>query len=684
MKKYLIYIAVSFLFSGILSAQNFDRNAIPKAGPTPSINIAKPQIFKMSNGLTVLVVENHKLPRVNVALTIDRAPVKEGNIVGVGSVLSTQLGNGTTNISKDEFNKKIDYLGANLSFWMSGASANMLSKYFVDVMELMADAVTHPKFDDKEVKKAIDRKIEELKTEEKSAKTISRNIYNALIYGKNTALGEFITKESLEKIKTVDVENFYNNYYTPNSAYLAIVGDVKFKKVKKLVEKLFADWKAGKEVGQTEISLENQKNISETEINVVNLPSAVQSVINAGHITKVRKKDPLYFSANIANYILGGGTLESRLNQNLREKNAFTYGAYSLLSFYKYAPSFKVNTSVRNEVVPGAVSEIMVELENIQNITDEELVNAKAQMKGRFIRSMEQPGTIAQFSINTLIEDLPADFFNNYLKSVENVTKESVVHAVKEVILPSQTRILVVGNVEEMGDLEKIGFPVKYFDKNATPTTKPQKKTIASGITTKTIAEKYIKAIGGYDAVNKVKSITLDATAKVQGMEMNMVVKSAVGAKTSIETKMMGNTMQKIVFDGNKGFVEARGQKQSLPEEVKVKMAGEKNVFPELSFGENKNYELKGVETVNEQEAYHVKNGTKSYYYSVASGLKIAEVEVQKMGEKEVRIPINYSDYKEVEGVLLPFKITQSIMGQDIAFAVSSYVFNQVTDADFK
>ena len=128
MKKQLTYIAVAFLFAGTISAQKIDLNAMPKPGPTPAINIAKPKTFQLKNGLTVMVVENNKLPRVNASLTMDRPPYYEGSVAGVSEIMAEQFENGTTTMSKDDFNKKVDYLGANLSFSSNGAAANSLSK----------------------------------------------------------------------------------------------------------------------------------------------------------------------------------------------------------------------------------------------------------------------------------------------------------------------------------------------------------------------------------------------------------------------------------------------------------------------------------------------------------------------------------------------------------------------------
>ena len=446
--KNIKYIAAAFLFSGMVYAQNIDINAMPKPGPTPAINIAKPNSFKLKNGLTVLIVENNKLPRVNIRLTIGRPPVYEGNIVGVGEIMADQLGMGTTKLSKEEFNKKIDFLGAYLSFSSEGAGANTLSKYSTQVISLMADAVVNPKFSAEEVNKSKERTIEGLKTKEKDAGEIARRVDNALTYGKNTALGEFVTEESINRIQLKDVQDFYKKYYAPDNAYLVIVGDVKTSEIKKLVEKEFGKWKKS---GTKFAAVEPTKNLPATEINIVDVPTAVQSVIRVGNISTLQMKDPQYFSGVIANYILGGGG-EARLFMNLREKNGYTYGAYSRLSTSKYSPSFTANASVRNEVTDKAVVEFMNELKGISQIKPEELANAKAKLKGEFIMSLEKPETIARFALNERLYSLPADFYANYLKSIDKVTTSDVSAAAKAYILPNQSRIFVAGKGAEIAE----------------------------------------------------------------------------------------------------------------------------------------------------------------------------------------------------------------------------------------
>lgn len=681
MKKQLSYIAVAFLVSGMLTAQKIDLNAMPKAGPTPAINIAQPKTFTLKNGLTVMVVENHKLPRVNMSLTMDRPPIFEGNKSGVSSIMADQLGNGTTTLSKEEFNKKVDYLGANLDFYSGGASANTLSKYFTQVTELMADAIINPKFTTEEVEKSKERTIEGIKSSEKSASAIAQNVFSALTYGKNTARGKFETEETVKNIQLADVQEHYKKYYAPDNAYLVIVGDVNFNDVKKLITKNFSSWKKSGTVYPT---LEPANNLAKTEINVVDVPTAVQSVVNVGNLTSLKMKDPKYFAATIANYILGGGA-ESRLFMNLREKNGFTYGAYSSLDTSKYSSDFSANANVRNEVADKAVKEFMNELNGIATIKPEELANAKAKLKGNFIMSLEKPETIARFALNQKTQNLPADFYTNYLKSIDKVTVSDVSNAAKTVILPNQTRIFVAGKGSQISKgLESLGYPVKYFDRFANPVEKSAEKAVDANTTVATIAENYLKAIGGKEALQKVNSITTLATGTVQNMPLELSMIQAKGGKNNVDVKMMGQSMQKTVFDGKNGYMMVRGQKIDLPQETKDEMAKNKELFPELTFASDSSCKLSGIEKYNGEDSYVVKQGDNTYYYSVKTGLKTGEIKTTKMMGQTMTIPFTYSDYKEVSGVKLPYKFTQSAMGQDLNFEVKSYQINQAKDEDFK
>lgn len=681
MKKQFTYIAAAFLFAGMVSAQKIDLNAMPKPGPTPAINIAKPKTFQLSNGLTVMVVENNKLPRVSASLSMDRPPYYEGAVVGASEIMAEQFENGTTNMSKDAFNKKVDYLGANLNFSSNGAAANSLSKYFPQVLSLMADAIVNPKFSAEEIQNSKERAIEGLKSEEKNASAIASRVSNALMYGKNTSRGEFETVESINKIQLADVQNIYKKYYAPDNAYLVIVGDVKFDKVKPMVEKAFSGWKKA----NTPLTpVEPASNVATTEIDVVDVPTAVQSVVSLNNINNLRMKDPDYFAATIANYILGGGG-EARLFMNLREKNGFTYGAYSNMSASKYSPQFSASASVRNEVTDKAVKEFVNELNAISTVKPDELENAKAKLKGNFIMSLEKPETIARFALNQKVQDLPADFYTNYLKSIDKVTAADVSNAVKANIMPGKSRIFIAGKASDISEgLEKLGYPVKYYDTNANPVAKPSAKKVDANVTVASVADKYIDAIGGKANVSKISSYTINAAMSMQGQNIDLKMVKAQGGKEVTQVTMMGQVIQKQVFDGKTGYSEQMGQKVPMkPEQIASKQMNTE-LFEEMAFAKSPEYKLTGIEKIGGEDSYAIKGPETTYYYSVKTGLKTGETRTVKAQGQEVSVPTVFSDYKDVAGVKMPYSITVNQMGMDMTMTVKSYDINQAKDSDFK
>jgi zinc protease len=682
MKKSLYSIAAVFFISGVINAQVIDLNQMPKPGPTPTVNIAKPQTFKLKNGLTVLVVEDHKLPRVNTTLTFDHPPVMEGDKAGLSGIMSDLLGSGTATISKDDFNKKVDYLGASINYDANGAFANSLSKYYPEILTLFADGVTDAKFSADEMAKSKARSIEGLKVDEKSAQTIANRVFNALSYGKNTALGEFTTEKSLNAITLPDVEADYKKYYAPNNAYLVVIGDVKFNEVKKMIEKAFDGWKRSDYKFQ---ALPKFSNVPKTEIDVVDVPTAAQSVILLGDLHQLKMKSPQYFAATTANYILGGGSLETRVNMNLREKHGYTYGAYTSLDTSKYDSNFGGTANVRAEVTDQAIKEFMTEINGIKTIKPEELKNAKAKLKGSFILALEKPETVASFALNLITQDLPKDFYTNYLKSVDEITVDQVQKAADDFIKPNNMRIFVAGKTSVFADnLEKLGYPVKYFDDYGNPVAKPETKKVDSNVTLATVADNYIAAIGGKNKVSKVTSITSHAATKFQGMDISIKDTEATGGKKNQEVSAMGNVVQKMTYDGTKGYMVSQGNKMDMPPAMQASYAKEKEIFPELMFATSKGYTLGGIEKINGADSYVVNGPDTKYYYDVKTGLKTAEIKTTDMGGQKMEVPTYFSNYKAVDGVMFPFTIKVNQMGQDMQVEVSSYELNKATADDFK
>ena len=655
-------IIVLVLLSTSLNAQ-LDRSIMPESGPAPEIFFGKPQTFQLDNGLTVMVVENTKLPRASASLSFDNPLIFEGDIAGVSSILAEMVGNGTQSISKEDFIEEIDYMGASLNVTGSGAFAGSLKRYFPRVLELMASAVLEPLFTQEEFDRQKNLIKESLKTGEKDVGTAADRVESFITYGPQHPNGEFISQESLDKASLQDAIDFYNNYSSPSNAYLVIIGDVNYDEIKSKVTDLFGSWNS-KEVSSS--SFPSPNNPDETEIIFVDMPNGVQSVVSVINTVEFNKKNSDYFAALVANRILGGGGA-GRLFNNLREDKGWTYGSYSGISeSYKTKGLVIAQAQVRNEVTDSAAIELLMELDKMKNtyVLDEELNSAKAKYTGNFVLSLENPSTIAGFARNIITQDLPEDYYNSFLENINSVTKEDVQNAAKNYFLTDNTRVFITGKGSEiLESIENIEYngkklKVRYFDKYANEIERPN-YTVDSSISAEDVIDDYIKAIGGKDALSEVTSIEIKATSNIQGTVLEMYSIKNNQNQSLMEMSAMGMTIAKTVFNKYQGYNEVNGQRIPLTEVELEQAIINSALFSELNFDFSL-VQLVGTSDVDGEKAYEIKvTDNKSVFYSVDTGLKLKEVESQEVEGNLIVGETYYREYEEVEGILLPKVINQ-------------------------
>ena len=682
MKTRILSIIAIITMSFASNAQ-IDRSTMPTPGPDPVVKLGTAEKFSLENGLTVIMVENHKLPRVSATLRIDNQPYFEGEIAGVSGMMGSLLGRGTSSITKDEFNEKVDFLGASVNFFSSGASARSLKKYFSEVLDLMADGVKNSKFNQEEFEKEKEVTLENLKAEEKNIPAIASRVENVLVYGSKHPNGEFVSKKSVNKITLEDVKNNFNTYYKPNNGYLIIVGDINPKETKALVTALFADWQKG------EIPVSNfpkPENVSTAEINFVNMSNANQSEISIVNTIDLTLGDKDYYAALLANKILGGGG-SARLYQNLREDKAYTYGSYSRVRQDRQTGVFKATASVRNVVTDSSIVEIQKEINKIryQKVSSKELQDAKEEYIGGFVMDVQKPATAANYALNIALYNLPEDFYANYIKNINSVTVDDVQNAAIKYFKGDKARIMVTGKgIDVLKNLEKTDYIINYFDVEGNPTDKPAMTLpIPEGMTAETVINKYISAIGGEEKVLAVKTTVTIANATIQGTPLVMTMKAAAPNKVSQEISVMGNTMQKTVFNGTTGYSSSRGQKKDMTAEEIAKAKTESGIFKDLTYASG---ELLRVEPLEGKNAIVLKYKDSEIYYDMTSGLKVKEVKTATGPDgKEIKVPTVYADYKEVNGVKFPHSIGIKSGPMNLDFVVQEIKVNEgVSDADFK
>ncbi|GAB3330424.1 hypothetical protein GCM10027429_07690 [Marivirga atlantica] len=660
MKLRLIYLML-FALIGTTAVAQVDRTEAPEPAEPKEINIAKPYTFELKNGLKVYVVENHKLPRVAFSLSLDRDPILEGDKAGYVSFAGQLMMRGTESRTKAQLDEEIDFIGANLSAFSTGMFGSSLTKHKDKLLDLMTDVLYNPAFPEEELEKLKKQTLSGLAASKDDPNSIASDVRGVLNYSLDHPYGEFTTEESVENITLEDCKKYYQTYFKPNIAYLAIVGDITPKEAKKLIKSKFSSWEAN-EVPSFEY--ETPKAPEETYVALVDREASVQSVINVTYPVELEIGDADVIKARVLNQILGGG-FSSRLMQNLREDKAYTYGARSSLSSDELIGNFTASASVRNEVTDSAITEFMAELIKIkeEGVTQKELDAAKASIIGSFARSLESPQTVASFAINTAKYNLPEDYYTNYLKNVNAVTLEDVKAMAQKYIKPGHANILVVGKGADIAaSLGKFG-EVKYFDRYGVQYDPNDRVKIPEGITAQNIIDKYVEAIGGKEALEGVINIKTVYEASVQGQKLTLTsVKNNKASKQAIT--MMGMNFMSTVYDGSDVKITQQGQNVPVGEEDKKDLPIDAQVTPELNYDKlGVTIELAGAQNINGKTAYGVKvtmpsGKTSTQYFDAESGLKVKSVVTNEgPNGQSMTSTTEIKSYKEVDGIKVPEKM---------------------------
>ncbi|WP_194777877.1 M16 family metallopeptidase [Pararhodonellum marinum] len=680
--KNIAILMICLVLSTLATAQ-VDRSKLPEPGPAPEIKLGDAATFTLDNGLKVFVVQNNKLPRVAFSLVLERDPILEGEKAGMTGFVGEMLTAGTKNRSKEALDEEVDFIGASLNAGSTSIYGSSLKKHQEKILELMTDVLYNPIFPDSELDKLKKQTITGLAASKDNPDAISNRLVSSLNFGRNHPYGELETEATVNNVTVEDIKNYYETYFKPNIAYLAIVGDIDKKEAEKLVKKYFTKWEKGQVPSK---SYEMPTPPEGNKVAVVDRASSVQSVINLTYPMEMSLANEDYLSTRVLNYILGGGS-SSRLFMNLREGKGYTYGAYSSIGSDKLVTSFSANASVRTEVTDSALHEFIYEIDKMvkEGVTEQELEAAKANLSGSFGRSLENPSTIANFAINTERYQLPKDFYATYLQRLSDLSVEDINAVAKKYLKPENMHITVVGDGSGLkGKLDSFG-PVAFYDNQGDPAR--ELAEVDADLSAEQVIENYINAIGGWDAAKAIKTAKVNLTADIQGQVLTQDFTFDVdNEKFNQKVSMMGNTLSNVTIADGKAVMTMQGQTQALPEEQF--QAAKMNMFliPELHYKDLAyEMELDGIRDVEGEDAYKVivtnpVGGKTVNYYSVESGLKVKNENAQS-GDTF------YNKYDTFSGVKYPIEMTvvSPMIPMPLQAKVNSLDVNvSLTEADFE
>ncbi len=688
MKKVTLSI-LSLALCGATWAQQLDRSIKPKPGPAPEIKLGKTESFTLPNGMKVYVVENHKLPVISCSIQLDIRPELEGDMAGYRDMMSSLLLSGTKTRTKDQLNAEIDKMGANINVSSEGINGSGLKKYQERILELMSDIAMNANIPQSELDAEKKKALSALETQKNDGDAMVNNVSAAVNFGSKHPYGEVANESTIGKISLDRCNNYYATYFRPNVAYMAIVGDVTLSEIKPLIEQYFGKW-AKKDVPVSTYFIPEIATTKLTKVAFAPRTAAVQSVVSVTYPVDLKPGTPDAIKARVANTILGGGS-QGRLFLNLREKHAWTYGAYSSLQEDALEGTFSATVKCRNIVSDSSVEALLTEMKAMQTekVADTALQNSITYLSGGFAIGLEDPKRVAQYAINIERYNMPKDFYQNYLKNLSAVTAEDVMEVSKKYIRPDHANIVVAGSKDDVAEkLARFSADGKidFYDNVGKPITPSETKAVPAGVTAGEVYKKYIAAIGGEKAINGVKDIKLIMNSEIQGTPLIITeMKKAPNMyKQTIEVSMSGKSMvvQKQVYNGVKGYQEAQGQKADITGDDLEDVKQSADIAADLH-GEKYGIKrtLKGMENLNGTSVYVLNivdgKGKKSTeYYDAATSLLLKKIE----GEGDKLQISEYAEYKEVpggNGYKMPYKVTQTAGGQTFAATVKSIEINK-------
>lgn len=688
MKKLITLVALT-AFTGVYG-QQIDRSVRPAAAAAPTINIKNSEVFKLSNGITVILSENHKLPRVSFSLTMGASPMIEGSKAGTNNIMGQLLTSGTNKRSKDILDKEVDNMGADLNADGHAVYFSCLTKHMETGLDIMQDVTMNAAFPQSEFDRIKKQNESGLLSAKSDPNTMASNAESKIDFP-NHPLGEVMDEASLAAITLDDVKNNYKQVFTPNGAYLVIVGDITKENAMKMAEKYFGAWKGGqayKEDFGTGLKAKGNRVI------FVNKPGAVQSVISITFPIEMKPGASDQIALNVMNSILGGGSFGARIMQNLREDKAYTYGAYTSFEVTRNGSWFGTSGSFRNEVTDSAITELLAEIKKISDsyVTDDELNLAKSAMAGSFARSLERPQTVARFALNIIRDNLAADYYQTYLKRLDAITKDDVL-TVAQKYFKNGFNIVVVGNEDILPKLK--AFDTDGVIEKLDPFGNPVKEMKKADITADQLIERYINTVTKTanakelaKKMKKVKSVVKKIELSSPQIPVVITMTDAFVApnKEAMKIEAQGMVFQSSYYDGTKGseMNMQTGKEAMSAEEIAAKKKGE-GLFPESTYKTSgMKYEIKGIETIAGKDYYVLmtNDGQKeSYdYFDVATNLKFKTVSITKEGEETMEATTMYDDYKEVDGFLFAHKLTQVMGEMTLSGAVKTIEFNGTVD----
>ena len=436
-------------------------NRAPVSKDVLRVELPRPDVTKLKNGLTLVLLEDHKLPTVAFSMWIRPGQLADpSDLPGLASFTAGMLREGTERRTSAQIAAEVDSLGATLNavsgFGASYTSVNAsgLVGDAGKILDLLSDIVLHPAFPAEELAKYKQREQAGLEQRLSNPNFLAQQAMHRALYAEPPLSVVAPTKESIEKVTLDDLKKFHDQHYRPGNTLIGATGDFKTEDMRALVEKTFGAWSGAAEP----VTLPKTSLPQSSKIMLIDRPGSVQTFIMAGNRT-IRRADPDYYALAVMNQVLGGGP-QSRLFLDLREEHSYTYGAYSRANAEDYPGDWESSAAVRTPVTDGSMQRFIYEFKKIDDepVPATELDDARRAIVAGFALSLEQPGQLLANALMVQHHGLPADYWDRYPDQIAAVDAAKVQAAAKKYVDLNHMQWVGVGDAQQIEEtLSKYG-----------------------------------------------------------------------------------------------------------------------------------------------------------------------------------------------------------------------------------
>lgn len=423
----------------------------PPAGPEVEFRLPIPKEVKLKNGLTVLVAEVHGLPLVSYALAFrGGSALDPKGKAGLSSLAFGLLGEGTKKRDALSFTNAITDLGASF-----GVSANQdrgllsisgLSTHADAMLGLLAEATLSPRLDAKDFERLKALQLGRLTAQRGTPDGLAFEVIPKMIYGADHPYGHPSggLSATVKGLGLADVKGVLERTLAPGNAALIVTGDITPEVAQKLAEKHFGAWN---KKAAPEIKIASIEPRARTEISFIDLPGAPQTMIALGRPVFGRGHAD-ESAATVVNEVFGGGGIATRLNLNLREKNGYTYGAFSTISARRGVGAFYAMAKVRADATAASLTELMNELERMDVMppSAEELGRAKDGLVKGIPGQFEHLATMAGVASDLFVYQLPPSYYAELPQRLRAVDEDTAAKLAKTYLAKAVMQIVLVGD----------------------------------------------------------------------------------------------------------------------------------------------------------------------------------------------------------------------------------------------